>query len=248
MACRSPSSATAACGLGQSAAPPCDGARRAPTPPTTGSPNISARSDIAITADIPLASRCLEKGARVLAPTASPSPKPDRHGAGHARTQPSPARSHGRRPDPSCGLFQTGPLAISGRTGKLHPGLETRRLGRCPTARKSQIFGLTLENHLPGCRASSTPGCRRSRWANVPCLLHANAKAAALIGLDPSAFADPDFVRVFSGHMPLGDFSPLAMVYSGHQFGAWAGQLGDGRALLIGQVAQSEAANCGTCS
>ena len=35
-------------------------------------------------------------------------------------------------------------------------------------------------------------------------------------------------------------FQPLAMVYSGHQFGVWAGQLGDGRALLIGQVRNRE--------
>jgi uncharacterized protein YdiU (UPF0061 family) len=54
--------------------------------------------------------------------------------------------------------------------------------------------------------------------------------------LEPGHFSDPDFAQVFSGHAPLDGFAPLAMVYSGHQFGVWAGQLGDGRALLIGQV------------
>ena len=49
-------------------------------------------------------------------------------------------------------------------------------------------------------------------------------------------FNDPRFAEVVSGHRPLDGFAPLAMVYSGHQFGVWAGQLGDGRALLIGQV------------
>jgi uncharacterized protein YdiU (UPF0061 family) len=100
----------------------------------------------------------------------------------------------------------------------------------------AKSFGLVLENHyarLPGEFYTKMPA---ERVGEQPVLLHANAKAAALIGLDPTAFADPDFLRVFSGHAPLGDFSPLAMVYSGHQFGAWAGQLGDGRALLIGQV------------
>lgn len=99
-----------------------------------------------------------------------------------------------------------------------------------------QPFGLHLENHyarLPGEFYTQMPA---ERVGEHPVLLHANPKAAALIGLDPAAFADPDFVRTFSGHAKLGDFSPLAMVYSGHQFGAWAGQLGDGRALLIGQV------------
>ncbi len=103
----------------------------------------------------------------------------------------------------------------------------------------SEPFGLALENHyarLPGEFYTAMPA---ERVGVQPHLLHANPKAAPLIGLDPAAFADPDFVQVFSGHKPLGDFKPLAMVYSGHQFGVWAGQLGDGRALLIGQARNS---------
>jgi uncharacterized protein YdiU (UPF0061 family) len=69
-----------------------------------------------------------------------------------------------------------------------------------------------------------------------PRLIHANAKAAELIGLDPEFFQDPAFAEIFSGHRPYPGGEPLAMVYSGHQFGAWAGQLGDGRALLLAQV------------
>jgi uncharacterized protein YdiU (UPF0061 family) len=98
------------------------------------------------------------------------------------------------------------------------------------------MFGLKLENHyarLPGEFYTLMPA---ERVGVKPQLLHANAKAAALIGLDPAAFSDPAFTQVFSGHAPLDGFSPLAMVYSGHQFGVWAGQLGDGRALLIGQA------------
>src|SRR5215469_14453828 len=67
-------------------------------------------------------------------------------------------------------------------------------------------------------------------------LIHANEKAAALIGLDPAFFRDPAFVEIFSGRRPFPGGEPLAMVYSGHQFGGWAGQLGDGRALLIAQI------------
>jgi serine/tyrosine/threonine adenylyltransferase len=98
------------------------------------------------------------------------------------------------------------------------------------------MFGLNLENHyarLPGEFYTLMPA---EKVGVQPRLLHANPKAAALIGMDPSAFSDPAFTEVFSGHAPLGDFTPLAMVYSGHQFGIWAGQLGDGRALLIGQA------------
>ena len=100
-------------------------------------------------------------------------------------------------------------------------------------------FGLKLENHyarLPGEFFTLMPA---EQVGVQPRLIHANARAAASLGLDPAVFSDPAFAQVFSGHAPLGAFSPLAMVYSGHQFGVWAGQLGDGRALLIGQVRNS---------
>jgi uncharacterized protein YdiU (UPF0061 family) len=72
--------------------------------------------------------------------------------------------------------------------------------------------------------------------AGNPVAIHASASAARLIGLEPALFAHPSFAAIFSGMEPLPGYEPLAMVYSGHQFGQWAGQLGDGRALTIGQV------------
>ncbi|HEX7750736.1 MAG TPA: YdiU family protein [Bordetella sp.] len=69
-----------------------------------------------------------------------------------------------------------------------------------------------------------------------PRLLHANAAVADLIGLDPAAFATPEFLAVCSGQAPLPGGDTLAAVYSGHQFGVWAGQLGDGRAHLLGEI------------
>lgn len=71
---------------------------------------------------------------------------------------------------------------------------------------------------------------------NNPRLLHANADAAALLGLAPSVLTTPEFLQVFSGVQPLPGGDTLAAVYSGHQFGVWAGQLGDGRAHLLGEV------------
>lgn len=44
------------------------------------------------------------------------------------------------------------------------------------------------------------------------------------------------WVEICSGQHTFTEFSPLAMVYAGHQFGQWAGQLGDGRGLLIAQI------------
>lgn len=45
-----------------------------------------------------------------------------------------------------------------------------------------------------------------------------------------------DWVEICSGQKTFAQFPPLAMVYAGHQFGQWAGQLGDGRGLLIAQI------------
>jgi uncharacterized protein YdiU (UPF0061 family) len=69
-----------------------------------------------------------------------------------------------------------------------------------------------------------------------PRLLHANADVAALLDLDPSSFEHPGFTQVFAGNAPLPGGDPLAMLYAGHQFGVWVPQLGDGRAILLGQV------------
>ena len=60
--------------------------------------------------------------------------------------------------------------------------------------------------------------------------------AAALLGLAPQACEHPEFAQVFAGNRLLPGAEPLAAVYSGHQFGVWAGQLGDGRAHLLGEV------------
>ncbi|GAA5235395.1 YdiU family protein [Verticiella sediminum] len=70
-----------------------------------------------------------------------------------------------------------------------------------------------------------------------PRLVHADAETARRIGLDPTVLQTPGFVDAFAGNTPLPGGDPLAAVYSGHQFGVWAGQLGDGRALLLGEVA-----------
>jgi uncharacterized protein YdiU (UPF0061 family) len=70
----------------------------------------------------------------------------------------------------------------------------------------------------------------------APYFVAASARAAALAGLDPAALANDDFVAVFTGNAVPASAKPLSAVYSGHQFGVWAGQLGDGRAILLGQL------------
>lgn len=70
----------------------------------------------------------------------------------------------------------------------------------------------------------------------APYLVAVSAPAARIIGLDPEQAERAEFVETFTGNRILAQSSPLAAVYSGHQFGVWAGQLGDGRAILIGEA------------
>jgi len=67
-------------------------------------------------------------------------------------------------------------------------------------------------------------------------LIHFNSEAAALLDLDPDAQFDVQFVEVFSGKQKLAGAAPLAMLYAGHQFGHYVSQLGDGRAILLGET------------
>jgi uncharacterized protein YdiU (UPF0061 family) len=69
-----------------------------------------------------------------------------------------------------------------------------------------------------------------------PRLLAWSREAAALLGLDEADVATPEFARVFAGNALLEGMQPHAANYGGHQFGQWAGQLGDGRAISLGEV------------
>lgn len=69
-----------------------------------------------------------------------------------------------------------------------------------------------------------------------PVLVASSADAAALVGLTAPATPqdEQDWARAFGGHVAAISGRSRATVYAGHQFGNWAGQLGDGRALLLG--------------
>ena len=71
----------------------------------------------------------------------------------------------------------------------------------------------------------------------APYFVCASGRAASLVDLDPAQLSHEDFVAVFTGNSVPPRAQPLSAVYSGHQFGVWAGQLGDGRAILLGQLA-----------
>lgn len=72
-----------------------------------------------------------------------------------------------------------------------------------------------------------------------PRLVSFNPDAAALIGLDPEEANKPEFLDYFSGKELLPGSEPIAMYYTGHQFGVYNPDIGDGRAILLGEVRNS---------
>lgn len=69
-----------------------------------------------------------------------------------------------------------------------------------------------------------------------PQLLHACPEMMQAIGLPGNADKEEDFIQIFSGNKIYPSTQPYAMCYGGHQFGHWAGQLGDGRAINLFEV------------
>ena len=67
-------------------------------------------------------------------------------------------------------------------------------------------------------------------------LVAVSPAAAALLDLDPAELQRDEFLQVISGRAILREMQPVAALYGGHQFGVWAGQLGDGRAITLGEV------------
>ena len=84
---------------------------------------------------------------------------------------------------------------------------------------------------------------RNAAWSKVeptpvaaPRLLAHSREMAAELGFSEADVASPEFAQVFSGNALLPGMQPFATNYGGHQFGHWAGQLGDGRAISLGEV------------
>jgi serine/tyrosine/threonine adenylyltransferase len=69
-----------------------------------------------------------------------------------------------------------------------------------------------------------------------PTLLALNEELALELGVDPEALRAPDGLAVLAGNAVPTGASPVAQAYAGHQFGGYSPRLGDGRALLLGEV------------
>jgi uncharacterized protein YdiU (UPF0061 family) len=110
---------------------------------------------------------------------------------------------------------------------------------------ESIVFDNRFVNELPGDpikenrRRQVHGACyTRVRPAKVssPKLLAHSAEVAKLLGLSRQADINTYFPELFSGNRLLRNMDPYAMCYGGHQFGNWAGQLGDGRAINLGEI------------
>lgn len=112
--------------------------------------------------------------------------------------------------------------------GVAEPIFDNRFTSRLPAdpvvgARQRQVTGACFS------RVDPTP-------VRDPQVMAVSDEVVALLGLDQDWVAQPAFAEVFGGNRRLDGMDTHAMCYGGHQFGNWAGQLGDGRAIALGEV------------
>ena len=80
----------------------------------------------------------------------------------------------------------------------------------------------------------------RAEEAPDPNLLVLNEHLAAELGLDAAFLRSPEGLRLLTGNAIPAQASPVAQAYAGHQFGWYAPRLGDGRALLLGEIGHAD--------
>ena len=107
------------------------------------------------------------------------------------------------------------------------------------------VFDNRLTRELPADPSDApgprqVPGAAYSRVAPVrvpaPTLVATSAEVAADLGLEGDHWLEADAADILTGNLILPGSDPHALNYGGHQFGNWAGQLGDGRAIALGEV------------
>jgi serine/tyrosine/threonine adenylyltransferase len=92
-----------------------------------------------------------------------------------------------------------------------------------PLNTRRQVLGACYSRVLP------------TKVINPHCIIYAQ-EVADLLDLSPEVCASDDFTQVFAGNRLAQGMDAYATCYGGHQFGNWAGQLGDGRAINLGDV------------
>ncbi len=110
---------------------------------------------------------------------------------------------------------------------------------RTPEPKADTPSPLALENSYLG-----LPDACYIRFAPAPVaqpkLLRLNSALAEQLGLDPEALGGAEGVAVLAGNRVPSGAEPLALAYAGHQFGGWVPRLGDGRAVLLGELVDAQ--------
>ena len=92
-------------------------------------------------------------------------------------------------------------------------------------------FDNSFARELPGLYVDWEPAAVRE-----PAILVLNEELAVELGLNPAALEQPEGVAWLAGNATPTGATPIAMAYAGHQFGGYSPRLGDGRALLLGEI------------
>ncbi|KON79689.1 YdiU family protein [Azoarcus sp. PA01] len=114
---------------------------------------------------------------------------------------------------------------------------------------KNLVFDNRFVHELPG-DPNPSPDVRQVHGAcfsrvmptpvGAPHLIAWSPEVAALLGFDEADVCSPEFAAVFAGNALMPGMEPYAACYGGHQFGNWAGQLGDGRAITLGETVTTQ--------
>jgi uncharacterized protein YdiU (UPF0061 family) len=155
------------------------------------------------------------------------------------RTGPAPAVGSGHRAGTVPAMTRTGGPATT--TSTTLPG-RTAPIGDLDALPFTNRFTAVLPaDPEPGGHLRQVHGAAYSRVqptpVRAPRTLAWSPEVAELLGLDPALCRSEDFAQVFAGNRVPAGADPFAACYGGHQFGSWAGQLGDGRAIALGEVA-----------
>ena len=114
---------------------------------------------------------------------------------------------------------------------------------------KSRLDDLKFDNRFVGVLPADPIADNHRRQVTAACysrvlpqivarpeLVAFSKDAASLLDLSAADCMSSEFAEVFAGNRTLDGMDPYAMCYGGHQFGNWAGQLGDGRAINLGEI------------
>lgn len=135
---------------------------------------------------------------------------------------------------PLVALVALAPTAVTTRTGRYTDRMNAPEM-YAPDGVAADSFAPRFSNRFHGLGAEFFTELQASPLPD-PHWVAVSASCTDLLGWPADWWQPTSALAAFSGNAAWPGMRPLASVYSGHQFGVWAGQLGDGRALWLGEV------------